>query len=118
MMNEEIIVRNLETFKLFAKRENEAARRSWGLTMSAEHEQKCINKSKAAHDKNVVLINQIELTPHAKKVLAYLEKDLTHKEIAALMGCTRQAVGDTMRRYGLQRRQLSKGRAKDGQFSK
>jgi predicted DNA-binding protein YlxM (UPF0122 family) len=46
-------------------------------------------------------------------VLGYLEKDLTHSEIATLMGITRQAVGDTMRRYGITRKQLLKNRGKN-----
>jgi DNA-binding protein Fis len=66
-----------------------------------------------------LFLEDVELSPIAKRVLGYLEKDLTHTEIATLMGITRQAVGDTMRRYGITRKQLSKFRAKnDHQFKK
>jgi hypothetical protein len=102
----------------FAAKENEAVRKSWGLTATPERHVQSIENSRLG-GRSEPIADDVELSPIAQKVLGYLEKDLTHSEIATLMGITRQAVGDTMRRYGITRKQLSKFRAKnDHQFKK
>jgi acetyl-CoA acetyltransferase len=93
-------------------------RKSWGLTATPERHAQSIENSRLG-GRSELIADDVELSPIAKRVLGYLEKDLTHSEIATLMGITRQAVGDTMRRYGITRKQLSKFRAKnDHQFKK
>jgi len=117
-MNENQLLPYLELMKRFARHENLAARRSWGLIASPERHAQSVENGRLG-GKPALVADDVELSPIAKKVLDYLEKDLTHKEIALLMGISRQAVGDTMRRYGITRRQLSKFRAKnDHQFKK
>ena len=66
-----------------------------------------------AQEVEALVADDAELSLIAKRVLGYLEKDLTHSEIATLIGITRQAVGDTMRRYGITRKQLLKNRGKN-----
>jgi hypothetical protein len=117
-MNETQLLPYLELMKRFAAHENAAARRSWGLIASPERHAQSVENSRLG-GKPALVAEDVELSPIAKRVLGYLEKDLTHTEIATLMGITRQAVGDTMRRYGITRKQLSKFRAKnDHQFKK
>ena len=117
-MNEEQLFPYLKLMQQFAAKENEAVRKSWGLTASPERHAQSIENSRLG-GRSEPIADDVELSPIAQKVLGYLEKDLTHSEIATLMGITRQAVGDTMRRYGITRKQLSKFRAKnDHQFKK
>jgi FixJ family two-component response regulator len=117
-MNEEQLLPYLKLMQQFAAKENEAVRKSWGLTATPERHAQSIENSRLG-GKPALVADDVELSPIAKKVLDYLEKDLTHKEIALLMGISRQAVGDTMRRHGITRKQLSKFRAKnDHQFKK
>jgi FixJ family two-component response regulator len=117
-MNETQLLPYLELMKRFAAHENAAARRSWGLIASPERHAQSVENSRLG-GRSELIADDVELSPIAKKVLDYLEKDLTHKEIALLMGISRQAVGDTMRRHGITRKQLSKFRAKnDHQFKK
>ena len=117
-MNENQLLPYLELMKRFARHENLAARRSWGLIASPERHAQSVENGRLG-GKPALVADDVELSPIAKKVLDYLEKDLTHKEIALLMGISRQAVGDTMRRHGITRKQLSKFRAKnDHQFKK
>ena len=117
-MNEEQLLPYLYLMKRFAAQENAAARRKWGLTASPERHAQSIENSRLG-GRSEPIADDVELSPIAQKVLGYLEKDLTHSEIATLMGITRQAVGDTMRRHGITRKQLSKFRAKnDHQFKK
>jgi hypothetical protein len=111
-MNEEQLLPYLYLMKRFAAQENAAARRKWGLTASPERHAQSIENSRLG-GKPALVSEDAELSPIAKRVLGYLEKDLTHSEIATLIGITRQAVGDTMRRYGITRKQLLKNRGKN-----
>jgi hypothetical protein len=111
-MNEEQLLPYLYLMKRFAAQENAAARRKWGLTASPERHAQSIENSRLG-GKPALVADDVELSPIAQKVLGYLEKDLTHSEIATLIGITRQAVGDTMRRYGITRKQLLKNRGKN-----
>ena len=111
-MNEEQLLPYLYLMKRFAAQENAAARRKWGLTASPERHAQSIENSRLG-GKPALVSEDVELSPIAKRVLGYLEKDLTHSEIATLIGITRQAVGDTMRRYGITRKQLLKNRGKN-----
>jgi hypothetical protein len=111
-MNEEQLLPYLYLMKRFAAQENAAARRKWGLTASPERHAQSIENSRLG-GKPALFADDAELSLVAKRVLGYLEKDLTHSEIATLMGITRQAVGDTMRRYGITRKQLLKNRGKN-----
>lgn len=117
-MNEEQLLPFLHFMVKFAELENAAARKKWGLTMSSSRHADCVESSRLG-GKRWAEIDPLELSPHAEKVKNYLQKNLTHSEIATLLGCTRQAVGDTMRRYGLRRKQLSRSRVKnDNKFQK
>ena len=117
-MNENQLLPYLELMKRFARHENLAARRNWGLIASPERHAQSVENGRLG-GRSELIADDVELSPIAQKVLGYLEKDLTHSEIATLMGITRQAVGDTMRRHGITRKQLSKFRAKnDHQFKK
>jgi hypothetical protein len=111
-MNEEQLLPYLYLMKRFAAQENAAARRKWGLTASPERHAQSIENSRLG-GKPALVSEDVELSLIAKRVLGYLEKDLTHSEIATLIGITRQAVGDTMRRYGITRKQLLKNRGKN-----
>jgi hypothetical protein len=111
-MNEEQLLPYLYLMKRFAAQENAAARRKWGLTASPERHAQSIENSRLG-GKPALVADDAELSLIAKRVLGYLEKDLTHSEIATLIGITRQAVGDTMRRYGITRKQLLKNRGKN-----
>ena len=111
-MNEEQLLPYLYLMKRFAAQENAAARRKWGLTASPERHAQSIENSRLG-GKPALVADDAELSLIAKRVLGYLEKDLTHSEIATLVGITRQAVGDTMRRYGITRKQLLKNRGKN-----
>jgi hypothetical protein len=111
-MNEEQLLPYLYLMKRFAAQENAAARRKWGLTASPERHAQSIENSRLG-GKPALVSEDVELSPIAKRVLGYLEKDLTHSEIATLIGITRQAVGDIMRRYGITRKQLLKNRGKN-----
>ena len=102
----------LKLMQQFAAKENEAVRKSWGLTATPERHAQSIENSRLG-GKPALVADDAELSLIAKRVLGYLEKDLTHSEIATLIGITRQAVGDTMRRYGITRKQLLKNRGKN-----
>ena len=111
-MNEEQLLPYLKLMQQFAAKENEAVRKSWGLTATPERHAQSIENSRLG-GRSELIADDVELSPIAKRVLGYLEKDLTHSEIATLIGITRQAVGDTMRRYGITRKQLLKNRGKN-----
>ena len=108
-MSEDKLLPYLDIMKRYAQHESQAARKKWGLIVSVERHEQSIQDSKLG-GKAIIIDSTADLSPVAKLVLNYLENGLTHSEIAKLMGTTRQAVGDTMRRYGITRKQLSKFR--------
>jgi hypothetical protein len=96
-----------------ANESNVAARKKWGLTLTLDQQAQSVENSRLGGRPRTTNSETV-LSPHAQQVKYYLDKNLTHDEIAKLLNCSRQAVGDVMRRYGLKRKQLSKFRNRDG----